>query len=51
MKSVTAILLFLILCFDRSPVSFAAESSGSRGEWEKAVEAAKKEGTHDLPLG
>lgn len=44
MKSVTAILLFLILCFDRSPVSFAAESSGSRGEWEKAVEAAKKEG-------
>ncbi len=32
MKSVTAILLFLILCFDRSPVSFAAESSGSRGE-------------------
>jgi ABC-type Fe3+ transport system substrate-binding protein len=44
MKSVLAILLFLIPCFDRSHVSFAAESSASRGEWEKAVEGAKKEG-------
>src|SRR6266498_3865338 len=44
MNSVIAILLFLIPFFDLSPVSFAAESSGSRGEWEKAVEAAKKEG-------
>jgi hypothetical protein len=44
MNSVIAILLFLIPFFDLSPVSFAAESTGSRGEWEKAVEGAKKEG-------
>jgi iron(III) transport system substrate-binding protein len=44
MKSIIAIILFLISFFDLSPESFAAESTGSRGEWEKAVEAAKKEG-------
>src|ERR1700745_2186074 len=44
MKSVVAILLFLISFFDLSPESFAAESTGSRGDWEKVVEAAKKEG-------
>jgi iron(III) transport system substrate-binding protein len=44
MKSVITVLLFLIPFFDLSPASFAAESTGSRGDWEKVVEAAKKEG-------
>src|SRR5437870_2411879 len=44
MKSIIAILFFLIAWVDLSPVCLAAESVGLRGEWEKSVEAAKKEG-------
>jgi iron(III) transport system substrate-binding protein len=44
MKSIIAILLFLISFFAFSPESFAVESTVSLGEWEKVVDAAKKEG-------
>jgi hypothetical protein len=44
MKSIIAILLFLISFFAFSPDSFAVESTVSLREWEKVVDAAKKEG-------
>ena len=44
MKSIIAILLFLISFFVFSPDSFAVESTVSLREWEKVVDAAKKEG-------
>ena len=44
MKSIIAILLFLISFFAFSPESFAVEFTVSLGEWEKVVDAAKKEG-------
>jgi iron(III) transport system substrate-binding protein len=44
MKNIIAILLFLISFFAFSPESFAVESTVSLGDWEKVVDAAKKEG-------
>jgi hypothetical protein len=43
MKHITMISLLLISCLLFSPLTFAADSSGQRNEWEKTVEAAKKE--------
>jgi iron(III) transport system substrate-binding protein len=44
MKRITTISLLLISCSLFLPLTFAAESSSQRSEWERTIEAAKKDG-------